>query len=193
LTCEKPMHGTPLTEIEESFLAAIGENPTVQAAHDFARRAHASVGQVRKYTGEPYIVHPVAVAERVRTVAHDDAMLAAALMHDVVEDTPVTLARIEERFGADIAELVDWLTDISKPEDGNRAVRKRIDLLHTEKASPQAKTIKLADIIDNTITISRHDPNFWRRYRRECLDLLGVMREGDPDLWELAAEKLQMK
>lgn len=182
-----------LTDAEQRFLAAIGDRPVVRKAHDFARRAHAAIGQVRKYTKEPYIVHPVAVAELVRMVPHDDAMLAAALMHDVVEDTPVRLGEVEERFGPDIAGLVDWLTDVSKPEDGNRAKRKHLDLLHTQKAPARAKTIKLADIIDNSITISRHDPGFWNRFRRECLNLLDVMHEGDSTLWARAAEALRVK
>jgi (p)ppGpp synthase/HD superfamily hydrolase len=180
-----------LTEPERCFLAATGNNMLVCDAHEFAHRAHASIGQVRKYTGDAYIVHPVAVAELVRSVPHDDAMVAAALLHDVVEDTPVALPEIKQRFGADIAALVDWLTDVSKPEDGNRAIRKNLDLVHTKKAPERAKTIKLADIIDNTITISRHDRGFWRRYREECLNLLDVLRDGDPRLWQQAAEKLR--
>jgi (p)ppGpp synthase/HD superfamily hydrolase len=85
----------------------------------FAAAAHGAIGQKRKYTGEDYIVHPIAVAEIVRSVPHTEVMIAAALLHDVVEDTPVTL---EERFGCEVRELVDWLTD--KPEKGNRKERK---------------------------------------------------------------------
>jgi len=187
------MQDTSLTASQERFLADIGDNRLIRATHDFASKAHASIGQVRKYSREPYIVHPVAVAQLVHSVPHDDAVIAAALMHDVVEDTPVTLEEIEERFGTEIAELVEWLTDVSKPEDGNRATRKHLDLLHTAKATPRAKTIKLADIIDNSITISAHDKGFWPRYRKECLDLLEVMREGDPTLWKRAAESLRVK
>jgi len=54
---------------------------------------------------------------------------AAALLHDVVEDTEVTIEQVEETFGHKIAELVGWLTDVSKPSDGKRAVRKEIDIL----------------------------------------------------------------
>src|SRR5688572_2066454 len=93
-------------------------------ARGFAERAHAAIGQRRKYTGEPYIVHPIAVAELVRSVPHTPEMIAAALLHDVVEDTPVTLAQIEAEFGPVVADLVDWLTDVSRPADGKRQVRK---------------------------------------------------------------------
>lgn len=156
-------------------------------AYEFARAAHAAAGQRRKYTGEPYIVHPAAVAELVRSVPHTPQMVAAALLHDVVEDTPVTLEQVRDEFGPEVAEFVDWLTDVSRPADGIRRVRKDIDLRHTAKAPPAAKTIKLADLIDNTITISRHDPGFWKVYRREKLALLDVLKEGDPTLWQRAA------
>jgi (p)ppGpp synthase/HD superfamily hydrolase len=153
----------------------------------FATAAHASIDQRRKYTNEPYIVHPIAVAELVKSVPHTPEMVAAALLHDVVEDTPVTSEEIHAEFGPIVGELVDWLTDVSRPGDGNRRLRKNLDLQHTAKAPPAAKTIKLADLIDNTLTIAARDPDFWRVYRREKLALLEVLKEGDPTLWEAAA------
>lgn len=155
----------------------------------FASKAHGSIDQRRKYTGEPYIVHPRAVAEIVRSVPHTAEMIAAAYLHDVVEDTPVTINEIETQFGPVVAELVGWLTDVSKPSDGNRRKRKHLDVLHTAKAPPYAKTIKLADLIDNTKSIAKHDPGFWQVYRREKLALLDVLKEGDATLWKLAASQ----
>ncbi|WIJ24142.1 HD domain-containing protein [Devosia sp. RR2S18] len=154
----------------------------------FAAAAHGSINQRRKYTGEPYIVHPIAVAEIVRTVPHEGPMIAAALLHDVVEDTPVTIEEILNEFGREVGELVDWLTDVSGPADGNRRKRKHLDLLHTAKATPAAKTIKLADLIDNTRTTAKYDPSFWRVYKREKIALLEVLKEGDSTLWRRAAE-----
>ncbi|HEV7276654.1 MAG TPA: HD domain-containing protein [Devosiaceae bacterium] len=154
----------------------------------FARSAHGSIDQRRKYTGEPYIVHPVAVAELVKSVPHSEAMVAAALLHDVVEDTPVTIEQVAAEFGGEVATLVSWLTDVSRPEDGNRAARKTLDLEHTRQAPAAAKTIKLADLIDNTRTIKAHDASFWKVYRREKLALLRVLKEGDATLWQQAAE-----
>jgi (p)ppGpp synthase/HD superfamily hydrolase len=155
----------------------------------FAEQAHASIDQRRKHTGEPYIVHPMAVAELVRSVPHTPEMIAAAYLHDVVEDTPVTINQIETEFGKKVADLVGWLTDVSTPEDGNRQTRKMLDLQHASQAPAEAKTIKIADLIDNSISISKHDPNFWKVYRREKHALLGVLREGDATLWERAARQ----
>lgn len=162
-----------------------GYNDLVPHAQRFATNAHA--GQLRKYAGIPYIEHPIAVAEIVRSVPHSDEMIAAALLHDVVEDTAVTIEHIFENFGPNVARLVEWLTDVSKPEDGNRAARKALDREHIAKAPPEAKTIKLADLIDNTSTIKERDPDFWKVYRLEKLALLKVLKAGDPTLWARAA------
>jgi (p)ppGpp synthase/HD superfamily hydrolase len=161
----------------------------VEKARIFATAAHAAVKQVRKYTGEPYINHPVHVMSIVKTVEHTEAMLAAALLHDVVEDTGVTIDLIDREFGVEVGSLVEWLTDVSTPEDGNRAVRKQIDLEHTAQAPPAAQTIKLADLISNTSSIVKHDLNFAETYLKEKAALLQVLTEGDPALisWAQAA------
>lgn len=165
-------------------------NQLEKKARAFATEAHASIGQTRKYTGDPYIVHPAGVVALVRSVPHTEEMLCAAWLHDTVEDTPVELVDIKREFGNEIATLVYMLTDISKPTDGNRAIRKAIDREHTAMASPQAKTIKLGDLIDNTKTIVRHDPAFSRIYLAEKALLLEVLKEGDSSLWEMARKQI---
>lgn len=122
----------------------------------------------------------------VRTVTEDEAMLVAAVLHDVVEDTAVTIENIYTEFGDRVGELVADLTDISKPEDGNRETRKRIDKAHTAMASADAKTIKLADLIHNAESIIAGDPNFARVFMREAAALMNVLKEGEPILWERA-------
>ncbi len=161
-----------------------------QKAKAFATKCHEDIKQVRKYTGEPYINHPAAVVEIVRSVPHTEAMLCAAWLHDTVEDTNATIDDIEREFGAEVAELVESLTDVSEPMDGNRERRKAIDRDHTSKASPQAKTIKLADLIDNTKTIVAFDPKFAKVYLGEKKLLLTVLREGDKTLFDLAMKQI---
>lgn len=160
-------------------------------AYEFAKQAHKSAYQLRKYTGEPYIVHPLAVYELVNSVEHDENMLAAALLHDVVEDTSVTLEDIVYYFGWDIEWLVFWLTDVSEMEDGNREARKRIDRNHIANAPAAAQTIKVADLIDNTKTIVKHDPNFARVYTREKELLLDVLTRADSTLMDMAKKQLE--
>jgi len=161
-------------------------NDIVKRASEFASKAHN--GQVRKYTGEPYFGHPVEVMEIVSEVIDDPEVHAAALLHDVVEDTPVTIKDIEDEFGPRVASMVDDLTDVSKPEDGNRALRKELDRQHTAKASPDAQSVKLADLISNSMSIVKDDPRFAKVYMKEKALLLEVLTEGNPQLLSLAAK-----
>ena len=160
-----------------------------QAAIDIARKAHS--GQSRKYTRDPYLTHPFAVSGLVASVTTDDDMIVAAILHDVVEDSPISIETIYGIFGKRIGDMVENLTDVSKKSDGNREVRKRIDREHTAKASKEAKTIKLADLIDNTKTIVSFDPKFAEVYMREKQLLLEVLQEGDKTLLTLASSMIE--
>jgi (p)ppGpp synthase/HD superfamily hydrolase len=155
----------------------------VRKAQVYAMAAHAAVGQKRKYTGEPYIVHPAEVAKIVAGVPGSTPdMVAAAWLHDVVEDTGCTFTDVHMAFGIDIATLVGWLTDVSKPEDGNRAHRKAMDRAHSAEAPAEAQTVKLADLISNSKSIMAHDPAFAKTYLEEKRLMLEVMTKGDPTL-----------
>ena len=158
-------------------------------AYEFAEFAHRC--QVRKYTGEPYINHPVEVAQIVATVTDDVNMICAALLHDVVEDTWVTQDLLYQQalgFRHPVANLVYWLTDQSKKEDGNRKIRKEIDRNHIAQAPADAKTIKLADLISNSKSIVVNDPQFAKIYMNEKRLLLTVLEEGNATLYKRASE-----
>jgi len=160
----------------------------VECARCFAIAAHESIQQRRKYTGEPYWYRSQRVAELVESVNGTQEQIAAAWLHDVVEDTGVTIEVIRDMFGETVAEYVDDLTNVSKPSDGDRATRKNIDKEHTATASPEAKTIKLADVIDNTNDIVSHDLKFAKVYLKEKLALLEVLKEGNEELYKQAEE-----
>lgn len=149
-------------------------------AFEFAERAHR--GQHRKYTGEPYIVHPIEVAQIMSMVTGDEEVLIAALFHDLVEDTAVTLEQIRKVFGERVAVLVHEVTDVSRKEHGNRALRKALDREHLARASFEGKSIKLADLISNTQSITHHDPDFARVYMKEKAALLPLLSDGSPAL-----------
>lgn len=158
----------------------------VDKALQFATDAHE--GQVRKYTGEPYINHPVEVAKIVASVPHTTEMLCAALLHDVVEDCGVVLETINGHFGPLITWMVNDLSDFSKPSDGNRAARKAIDRKWIRDGKPESKTIKLADLISNSKSILEHDKDFAKVYIKEKELLLEVLTEGDPALYAQAKD-----
>jgi (p)ppGpp synthase/HD superfamily hydrolase len=163
----------------------------IRSAAEFARAAHERIGQRRKYTGEPYIVHPQAVAATVATVTDDEVVIAAAWLHDVVEDTPVTIDQIEAEFGAEVARLVADLTDAATKADGNRRQRKAIDREHTAGADPRAKTVKLADLIDNLSDIVNQAPDFASTYLEEKELLMEVLSEGHPALYRRVEQILR--
>lgn len=161
-----------------------------ERAVKFATRAHRN--QVRKYTGEPYIMHPLAVAEIVRTVdGHTDEMLAAAVLHDVVEDCDVTIQDVCDEFGTVVGMYVEYCTDVSTPDHGNRAFRKTMDARHYARGPAQSQTIKVADFIHNTADIAQNDPRFWEVYKHEKWFALNLLTEADPQLWQQARKQIK--
>lgn len=160
----------------------------VERARVFATAAHSAVGQLRKYTNEPYIVHPAEVVDILRSRGiEDEYMLAAAWLHDTVEDTGVEVTDIWREFGSVVASYVHWLTNPSKKEDGNRAKRKEIDREFIRNAPAEVKTIKLADLISNCSSIVQHDMTFGAVYLKEKSLMLEVLREGDSVLFARAS------
>ena len=144
----------------------------IDRAKFFAEVAHA--GQTRKYSDDPYITHPIRVSEIVAHNQGTDEMIAAALLHDVVEDTPVTHDEILDKFGANVSDLVFGLTDVDLSK-GNRKTRKALDRDRIASSSADVQLIKLADFIDNTTSIVQHDPSFAKLYLQEKSQMLDVM------------------
>jgi (p)ppGpp synthase/HD superfamily hydrolase len=155
----------------------------IKKARSYAIQAHKRINHRIKYTNQPYDVHLKAVAELVSSVSGDPETIAAAWLHDTVEDTPITFHDIEKEFGSGVVQLVSDLTDVSKTGDGNRSVRKAIDRAHLAQAVDRAKTIKLADLIDDCRDISSNSPRFARVYLTEMAALLEVLGDGDAELY----------
>lgn len=169
------------------------EVPIVRAAYELGAELHAQ--QVRKYTGEPYFRHCVEVAELVcKAPGVRPEVIAAALLHDTLEDTDVGEAGLRSRLGlngARVVSLVKQVTDVSRPHDGNRAVRKAKDLAHLKRATPWGQTIKYADMISNTRSIAEHDRGFARVYLPEKRAILEALVSGDRGLRRQAMDVLR--
>jgi len=86
--------------------------------------------------------------------------------------------------------LVGWLTDVSRPDHGNRAARKAVDRAHSAAAPAAAQTVKLADLISNTRSILEHDQKFAKTYLEEKRLLLEVMTKGDSTLMAIARKNV---
>lgn len=147
----------------------------VAAAKYFAMGAHMGVAQKRKYDGQDYIVHPIEVAGLLLQFATNPvstAMVEAALLHDVIEDTKVSYEQVFSVFGKETFDLVEALTDVSRPEHGNRKLRKQMDLEHTRDGPIDAKSVKCADLISNLKSIVKYDTDFARVFVHEKERLL---------------------
>jgi GTP pyrophosphokinase len=154
----------------------------VRAALDMAREAHA--GQVRNASGgRPFIDHPVAVAERLSDLLSDDA-LAAALLHDVVEDSELGLDDIRERCGERVAELVGVLTDDESIEP--YAERKREHRARVEAAGGEAMAIYAADKLTNATMLR----DAYQDQGEQVGEELSVPLDEKVDVWEQDLEML---
>ena len=153
----------------------------VDRARAFARVAHA--GQTRKYTGEPYVVHTDEVAAIVAAHGGTPEMIAAAHLHDVLEDTPTPFDTLVLEFGRDVADLVAALSDQVPKSAGNRKLRKQLESDRLGTCEARVHTVKLADIVSNTRSISERDPRFARVYLVEMRYLVDRLTRGDRRLW----------
>lgn len=173
------------------------EAEQIAKAIEFARQAHA--GQSRA-SGAPYIEHPLAVASILADLRMDVPTIIAALLHDVVEDTPYTLEDIEERFGSEVAQLVDGVTKLDRLEvrtrEEEQAENLRKMLLAMAK-DIRVILIKLADRLHNMRTLKHLAADRVQRIAKETMEIyaplahrLGIYRI-KWELEDLAFQHLQ--
>ena len=125
--------------------ATIGKSNLVRDAYELLLSKHD--GQRQKVNGRPYVEHPVLVANDVRQAGYDPEMVAAALLHDIVEDSDVTIDEVRARFGDHVAALVDTMTDISEVTPYER--RKALHRERIVAAGQEAAAIFAADKLNN--------------------------------------------
>jgi guanosine-3',5'-bis(diphosphate) 3'-pyrophosphohydrolase len=142
-------------------------------AYDLAELQHR--GQLRK-SGDPYITHPLAVATILAELGMDTVTLAAALLHDTVEDTGLPVAALERQFGPDVAHLVDGVTKLDKVKFGDAAEAETIRKMVVAMArDPRVLVIKLADRLHNMRTLRFLPPAKQERKARETLEVLAPL------------------
>ncbi len=158
------------------------KSPKIQEAVKLATEAHD--GQLRK-TGEPYIVHPLAVKKILEEWNMDDDTIIAGILHDTVEDTDVTLKDIEEQFGHDVAFLVDGVTKLGKARSGMKNLDSYLPetsdnllkLLIATGQDVRVLIIKLADRLHNLRTLSALPPDKQKKIARESLDVFAPLAD----------------
>ena len=166
----------------------------------FADEAHGD--QQRKYADERYIHHPLRVMKTCQEQGYSLPVLAAAILHDVLEDTATTPGEIKKFLLTVMSEtevdhtltLVTELTDVYTKADHpqmNRRKRKAREANRLEKVSAEAQTIKYADIMDNVKGIAESGADFAPVFLKECNTLLKKMRKGNDQLRAKAMEVVQ--
>ncbi len=152
-----------------------------EKAVQFASEAHSGV--VRRGKTIPYLLHPLEAAVIVSSVSEDPELLAAAVLHDVVEDTPVTLDEISDVFGYRIAAIVDVLTDRFTPSHVGLSpreswrLRKEDSLARIEAASRDVKIVVLGDKLSNMRSIARdaekQGDRLWSSFKAGSREAIG--------------------
>jgi (p)ppGpp synthase/HD superfamily hydrolase len=172
----------------------------LEQVKQFAAKAHGS--QRRKFIDEPYIAHPIRVMELCKEYTTDTTVLAAALLHDVLEDTPVSKEEIQhflstlmdasttERTVRLVDELTDRFIKANYPQ-WNRRVRKSKEAERLAATSADAQTIKYADIIDNSAEFASQENDFAEVFLRECKALLKKMDKGNAELRQRALKVVE--
>lgn len=161
-------------------------------AFQFAKKAHA--GTYRKGTTIPYMKHLEETADIVRTLTDNKRVIAAAYLHDILEDTSYTVSEIEEYFGSEVARLVESETENKyhgQPKEETWKMRKKETIHHLQKASVETKMIALGDKLSNMRSIERDyeqigdqlwdrfntkDPNMHAWYYRSVCDSLNELK-----------------
>ncbi len=142
------------------------DQPMIKKAVAFASKAHE--GAVRKGTAVPYIVHPMETAIIVSLMTDDEEMIAAALLHNVIEDTPVTYEEVREKFGERVALLVQ-----AESEDKSKTwwERKQEKIDHLYTASREVKILALGDKLSNLRSTARDylllGEEIWNRFNEK--------------------------
>lgn len=160
----------------------VPDSPLIAKAKEKATAAHE--GQMRDWGGGPYIQHPARVAAIIAALpGANEAMVAAAWLHDVVEDTDVPLAEIDRDFGDAVANLVMWMTNPEKLRTENRLTYKLRTFARLAEAPLQARQIKMCDRLDN-VRDTPAEPaaarSFGKTYARESRMLFESICFGTP-------------
>ena len=153
----------------------------VLKAEAFAEKAHAGV--FRNWSGEPYVEHPKRVAGSLAALGFDPDVIAAAFLHDVIEDCPISAAELAAEFGPEVSALVVEVTNPLKLPGMSKAARLAGVVEHLAGSSYFGASIKLADMVDNSSNVAELSPKFAKAYLPKMAAKLAVLGHGHPELF----------
>lgn len=172
--------------------------PILGKAYVIAETSHCAIGQVRKYSGKPYFSHPREIALRMYRANRPLEEVAAALLHDVLEDTRITESLLRKFFPRRESRVVDIVLQVTKPSEDMskpRAERKAVDHAHYANGDVGGQTLKCFDIEHNESDITDLDPKFAKVWLVEAESLLYMLTKADWEsrLWALSKVRSGMR
>lgn len=169
----------------------------VWEAYVFAEAAHGAIDHKRKVTGEDYIVHPIEVADVCAKMGLSDETIAAAFLHDTIEDTQVSAELVELLFDGEVARLTIGMTDLYRdPEvDGNNAERALKNAHHMWKQDKAVLDLKCADMYANLRSLDDSDTKETQKFAIYIIPKmeykLSGMQNASPIMFELVANEIE--
>uniref|UniRef100_UPI00286AE328 HD domain-containing protein n=1 Tax=Chamaesiphon sp. OTE_75_metabat_556 TaxID=2964692 RepID=UPI00286AE328 len=166
-----------LAEVPTADIPINTDRQLIKNAFKFAYELH---GDQKRKSGEPYICHPIAVAGLLRDLGGGAAMIAAGFLHDVVEDTPITIDGIESRFGQETAHLVEGVTKLSKFEFSSKKEQQAENFRRMFIAMAQdirVIVVKLADRVHNMRTLDHLRPERQQAISQETRDIFAPLAD----------------
>jgi (p)ppGpp synthase/HD superfamily hydrolase len=157
-------------------------------AKQFAEKYHKT--QFRRFSHEPYVVHPISVAERLMRLTKDNELIIAAFLHDVLEDTEATYELVKTEFGETIANIVNELTS----DKAQIKIMGKANYLADKinKMSVKARIIKFADREHNVKDLSQ-DAKFGERYANETRDIIDLLKFTPTELEQIFIDAIEKK
>ena len=163
----------------------------IKAAKLFANSNHQRIAAHRNPAWQSIEVHLKSVTQMVSCVSENEETIAAAWLHDIVEDTSVTLDDIERRFGGAVAKIVGELTRVRRSGRGTRGARFVLDRQHFASVSGAAKTVRIADLIDTCRDLYKRDHASLGTCAREAREMVPALEGGDARLLERLKRDLE--
>ena len=160
---------------QKTFQYSIEDQKKICAAATYADRLH---GDQKRKSGEPYIIHPLAVGSILIQLGMDADTICAGLLHDVVEDTPCTLEDLERDFGHEVAVMVDGVTKISKLKSESKSLQEAETIRKMFFAmgkDMRVIIIKLSDKLHNMRTLGALAPQRQKEIAQDCLDIFAPL------------------
>ena len=151
----------------------------IKSVKQFVSGNHERIGRSRHPRQQSHANHLKSVAQLVSASTDDENAIAAAWLHDIVEDTAVTVGDVERRFGSAVAALVNELSSAGHPMNGNDTARFEVELRHMAGASSSAKIIKLADLLDTCRDLQKAGAPEFPNYAATALRMLPILKDGD--------------